>query len=83
MDKYLEKVGDTFGVEERLREIDDGYRVFYNKLKRRYEIHNMKLQPNTLVLVSPYGELDARIIRHVRQTSVSRANDIYDEIEKH
>lgn len=82
-EKYLVKVADTFGIEVRLREIDDGYRVFYNKVKNRYEIHNVKLRPNTLVLVSPYDELDARIIKLVRKTSVSRADEIFREIEEH
>lgn len=82
-EKYLVTVGDTFGIEARLREIDDGYRVFYNKVKKRFEIHNVKNQPNTLVLVSPFDELDARIIKLVRRTSVSRADEIYREIEEH
>lgn len=82
-ENFLEKVGDMFNIELRLREIDDGYRVFYNKVKSRYEIHNTKNKPNTLVLVSPYDELDARIIKLVRKTSVARASEIFAEIEEH
>ena len=82
-EKYLVKVADTFGVELRLREIDEGYRVFYNKAKHRYEIHNVKMKPNTLVLVSPYDELDARTIKLVRKTSVAHAEELFRNIEEH
>ena len=82
-ENYLTLCGDVFGVEERIKEIDKNYRVFFNKIKNRYEVHNVSLKPNTLVLVSPYDELDARLIKLVRQSSVSRANEIFEEIEKH
>ena len=82
MNGYLEKVGDVFGVEQRLREIDGGYRVFYNKLKNRYEVHNIKLKPNTLVLVCPFDELDCRLIRLVRKTRVERAGELFREMEE-
>ena len=80
---YLTKVGDTFGVEDRLREIDDGYRIFYNKLKKRFEVHNVKCLPNTLVLVSPYDELDQRLIKVVRASRVERNVKLIKEIEEH
>lgn len=83
VENYLISVEGNFYVESRLREIDDDYRVFYNKAKKRYEVHNLKFKPNTLVLVSPYDELDARLIRLVRSSSVTRASDIYKEIEEH
>ena len=82
-ENYLIKCGDIFGIERRLREIDDDYRVLYNKVKRRFEVHNLKHLPNTLVLVSPYDELDARLIRLVRSTSASRASEIFEEVERH
>jgi len=83
MDNYLKSCGDVFGVETRLREIDDGYRVFYNSLKSRFEVHNEKNKPNTLVLVSPYAELDSRLIRLVRSSRVERASEIFKEVEEH
>ena len=83
MDDYLKSCADVFGVERRLREIDDGYRVFYNALKSRFEVHNEKNKPNTLVLVSPYAELDSRLIRLVRSSRVERASEIFKEVEEH
>jgi len=83
MDKYLVSVGDVFGVEQRLKEIDEGYRVFYNKAKHRYEVHNVRYRPNSLVLVSPYSELDSRLVRLVRSSRTERAKDIFLEVEEH
>ena len=82
MEDYLKGCGDVCGVQARLQEIDDGYRVFYNTLKSRFEVHNVKNKPNTLVLVSPYDELDSRLIKLVRSSRVERASEIFREVEE-
>ena len=82
MKQNLVKVGDVFDVEKRIREIDPNYRVFFNVQKSRFEVHNLAQGVDSLCLVSPYAELDHRLIKLVRHSRVERASEIFEEIEK-
>ena len=77
----IEIKDDLFGIEKRLKEIDDGYFVLYNVLKNCFEIHN-KYQKNTYCLTLPYGELDSRCIDYVNSTSVDVFDNIIEDIDK-
>ena len=84
MKDYLVKTADVFNIEMRLKEIDQGYEVFYNKLKKRFEVHNINNKDGeTLTLVCPYSELDCRVVSLIRKTRVERSRDIIREIEEH
>ena len=83
MKDYLVKTGDVFGIETRLKEIDQGYEIYFNKLKKRFEVHNKNNKDgDTLAVVCPFSELDCRLISLVRKTRVERTNDILREIEE-
>lgn len=82
MKDYLVSFDGVYDIEMRIREIDDDYRIFYNKEKNRIEVHNLKNKKDSLVLVSPYNEVDARLYKLVRRTRVERAGDIFKEIEE-
>ena len=81
MKENLVKVGDVFQVERRLKEIDAGYEVFYNKKAKRFEVYITKNGKCSLAVVSPYSELDVRLVNFVRKTRVERAEKIFAEIE--
>lgn len=80
---FLVKVGDQFRVEERLREIDPSYEVFYNKKEKRFEVFSVRGGVRALCVVSPFAELDARLVSFVRKTRAERAAEIIREIEEH
>lgn len=82
MKDFLVKVGDQFRVEERLREIDPSYEVFYNKKDKRFEVYSKRAGESFLAVVSPYSELDARLVSYVRKTRVERVKDIIKEVEE-
>ena len=82
MKDFLVKVGDQFRVEERLREIDPSYEVFYNKKVGRFEVYATKNGVKSLAFVSPFAELDCRLVRHARVTRAERAADVLREIEE-
>ena len=69
---------DVCDVAKRLKEIDEGYFLFYNYRLRRYEVHSNKQVGSSLALVVPYKRLDGRTLTLVRATSIERI----DEIEK-
>ena len=82
MKNYLEKVGDMFRVEERLKEIDPTYEVFYNKKDKRFEVYSKKAGLVSLAFISPFDSLDARLISYARKTRAERADKIIKEIEE-
>ena len=63
---------DVFDIAEELKKIDEGYRVFFNKCKNRFEVHHLDCFP-TLQLVLPYESLDYRTVYLVNQTRVGRS----------
>lgn len=82
MKDYLVKVGDQFRIEERLREIDPSYRLFYNKKDKRYEVYSAKNGAISIAFISPYSELDVRLITYARRTRVERMEKLLKEIEE-
>jgi len=68
---------DVFDIARELKVIDEGYRVYFNRTKDRFEIHHIECYP-TLQLVVPYDTLDYRTVVFVRKTRVGRTVDPLD-----
>ncbi|MEG2159471.1 MAG: hypothetical protein RRY18_06275, partial [Clostridia bacterium] len=64
------------------RAIDSAYKVYYNGRLCRYEIHNINQKGNTLCLVAPYDELDARCVDLVLKTRRENADKLFDEMDR-
>lgn len=73
---------DLFGISKRLKRIDDGYFLVYNKKTKKYEVHNSKNRDNTLSLVSPFETLDIRLVHLVQRTRVENFSQIIKEIDE-
>ena len=73
---------DLFDVADRLKEIDEDYRVFFNRMRNRYEVHNVRQRGNTFCLALPFDSLDARAVELVRKTRVENAERLFAEMEK-
>ena len=73
---------DLFGIAARLREIDDGYFVVYDKVKHCFEVHNRLQRGDTFALRVPYPSLDARTVTLVRRTRAERAAELLKETER-
>jgi hypothetical protein len=69
---------DLFSVAERLREIDDDYRLKYNPGKGRYEVHHLGQAGNTFCLAVHEPLPDARTVEFVRRTRVERFDEACD-----
>lgn len=72
---------DVYNIEERLREIDDGYRVFWNVKKEKFEIHNLNSRGSTICISA--DRLDARVIDRINQSYVGYHGDKLDKIDDH
>ena len=71
-----------FGICRRLKSIDDGYFVLYNKRTHSFEVHNGKQRGDTFSLRIPYPCLDARTVTLVRKTRAENAKRLFEEMER-
>ena len=80
--KGYEVTSDLYSIADRLKEIDNGYFIFYSYKNERYEVHNKSQRGQTLSLVLPYKTLDERTVRLVRKTRSERMKSLIEEMEK-
>lgn len=73
---------DLFSVVARLKSIDDGYFVVYDKTKHAFEVHNSRQRGDTFALSVPYPCLDVRTVDLVRRTRAENAARIFREMEE-
>ena len=73
---------DLFDVAFRIKQIDDSYFTVYNYVERRYEVHSTSQRGNSLAVVIPFGELDARAVDYVRKTRSERISQLIEETER-
>lgn len=74
--------GDTFFINERLKQIDNDYFVVFNLESQKYEVHVRGQFGSTYAFTIPYDTLDERTILFARKTRVSNMDKIMAEIEK-
>lgn len=74
--------GNCFDIPQRLRGIDDDYRIYYNPQRAVFELHNLRHVP-TLQLVLPYSQLDCRTVEYVRRTRIDRIMSEIEGIDEH
>ncbi len=74
----IEIKDDLYDIANRIKEVDERYAVYYNKIKGRYEIYTGK----ALQIVVPFQCLDARTIFHARKTKIENRKKIIEEIER-
>lgn len=82
MSELIEIRNDLFDIADRLKSINSGYKVFYNKEKDRFEVHNTNCHPVSLAFVVPYDELDSRTVDYALFTRVQNADALFKEVEE-
>lgn len=73
---------DLFGIAARLKSIDDGYFVVYDKRRHAFEVHNSRQRGNTFSLSVPYPSLDVRTVDLVLKTRVENSEKLFREMEE-
>lgn len=73
---------DLFNIVNRLKKIDKGYYVVFNKFKNRYEIFNKKQKKDTLAFCSDRPFLDRGIIIKAYKTNIRNAKNLFKEIDE-
>lgn len=77
-DALVKITNDLYDVAARLKSVNENYVVYYNAAKRRYEVY----ERDVLAFVSPYSQLDCRIVDYARKTARQNADKIFEEIEQ-
>jgi hypothetical protein len=72
--------GDLYNIVGRIKDIDPDYFVVYNVKICKFEIHNSNQKGDTLCVVLPYRELDARAVEYLHRTSVQRTDQLMQEL---
>lgn len=75
--------GDLFGIAARLKSIDDGYFIVYDRRTGAFEVHNNKQRGDTFSLRIPYESLDCRTVDLVQRTRAENAKKLFEEMERH
>lgn len=82
MNDFLIETGDCMGIGERLKEIDKGYKIFFNKKTQHFEVYNDSKGKLLLEIVVPFEQIDARLIPYVRKSRVERMDSFVREMEE-
>lgn len=75
--------GHALDIPARLKEMDEGYFVMLNTRTQKYEIYHDDGTGGALQCVLPFGELDERTVRHVREYRMERMEEIQRAVEAH
>lgn len=75
---------DLFDISNRLRAIDERYRVFWNGCLDRYEVHSSETPSMfSMEFVVPFEELDVRTLEHALATRKENLPDLEEQITRH
>ncbi len=81
--KYMKMVVDPFDVHIRVRDFVPSWRIYWNRLKQRYEVHDIDVNSRiTLVAVLPFDQIDQRTIDYLAKHRVNNLGKIIQEIEE-
>lgn len=71
---------DLFSVADRIKSIDDKYKIYYNGESRKFEVRSAA--DGSLQVIIPYESLDSRAVDYVRKTRIERMDALIEEIER-
>ncbi|HCU56588.1 MAG TPA: hypothetical protein DIC18_04595 [Clostridiales bacterium] len=76
-ERVHEILSDVFDLADRVKEVDEEYRLYYNLDRGRYEVRK-----RGEICITWYEDLSAALITKLRETHVRRRNELLAEIEK-
>ena len=80
---YMDPVRDPLDVHLRLRDFVKSWRLFYNRRKDRFEVHDIESNEwHSLVSVLPFQEIDQRTIDYLAKHRRRHFGKIMQEIEE-
>ena len=77
-----EILNDVFFISDRIKEIDENYKIYFNSEKNKFEIHNIGQIGDSYCLTVPFQYLDGRTLEFVRKTLSINGEKIIEEIDR-
>ena len=73
---------DVFFINQRIKEIDKNYKIYFNNIKNKFEIHNIGQIGGSYCLTVPFRYLDERTINLVKRTLSINSETLLKEIDE-
>ena len=73
---------DLFNICKRIKNIDNGYALFFNTRTKKYEVHNFNQLHGSYCSTLPFNKLDSRAIDYLLETQNKNAKKLFEMIEK-
>ena len=82
--ELLEIKSDALNIVKRLKMLNDGYRLYYNKKSKKFTLYQIKnnLLPKVYCLTFPFDEIDERMIEYTLKSEVQNRKAYLEEIER-
>ncbi len=77
----IEINNDVCYICERLKEIDAGYKIFFNTKRKKFEVHNVNQIGNSFCLTIPFNIISGKILSLVKKTRIENVKNLLNEIE--
>ena len=71
---------DVFDIVDRIREIDDGYRIMHNFKTNMLELHNIN-QRNSFCFNIKNNEISSKIINDIFYSNIKNIDNIVNDID--
>ena len=76
-----EILNDVFFISDRIKEIDENYKIYFNSEKNKFEIHNIGQIGDSYCLAVPFQYLDLGAIDLVKKTLSINGEKLLEEID--
>ena len=76
-----EILNDVFFISDRIKEIDENYKIYFNSEKNKFEIHNIGQIGDSYCLTVPFQYLDFRTVDLVKKTLSINGEKLLEEID--
>ena len=76
---YIRVMDDIFDISNRIKEIDDGYYVLFDRAKKMFEVHNSKQQDTFCISCRQLNRLVLKKLHSQKTISLGRVLREIDE----
>ena len=82
--ELIEIKSDVLGVIDRIKRLNNGYRVYYNTKNQKLVLYLIKnnLRPSEYCLTYHFDTIDERMVEYTLKSEVQNRKAVLDEIER-
>lgn len=82
--EMFEIKSDVLGVIDRIKGLNNGYRVYYNTKNQKFVLYLIKnnQSPKEYCLTFPFDSIDERMVEYTLKSEVQNRKAVLEEIER-